>query len=234
MSQRTSFEGEGNFTMITPTNEHQNPLDQKPTSHSSEEENTFVADDSCDEDPKYIARHNTRASCIQSDASPQHSREHEQRVEDELTLLQAERVVSKQNTQAGRNLNSKMSMSRSRTKTSGSEHVDEFDEATNPVHEKVSVYKPPQHPTTNLGKMVKRIHSSSVVVRNIFYVLPVCLVLLIPLLLGAFVFKKANVGGVSLMWFMVWLEIFWLTLWIGRVGRHPLLCRISLIFSAYC
>ena len=51
--------------------------------------------------------------------------------------------------------------------------------------------------------------------------MPVALILLIPLLLGALLFKDATVGGVDLMWFMVWLEVVWLSLWGGRVKKLP-------------
>lgn len=51
--------------------------------------------------------------------------------------------------------------------------------------------------------------------------MPVALILLIPLLLGALLFKDATVGGVDLMWFMVWLEVVWLSLWGGRVNKLP-------------
>lgn len=60
-------------------------------------------------------------------------------------------------------------------------------------------------------------HNKSVLVRYFTYIVPVVLILLIPLMLGAFVFKDRTVGGVYLMWFMVWLEVIWLCLWAGRV-----------------
>jgi hypothetical protein len=96
--------------------------------------------------------------------------------------------------------------------------VDEFDAATNPLHEKTQIYKPPEKPNSNLGKIFKRIHESSVIIRWMFYITPVTAILLIPLLLGALKFKNASVGGVKLIWFSIWLEIVWLTLWAGRVS----------------
>lgn len=65
--------------------------------------------------------------------------------------------------------------------------------------------------------MVK-VHESSVIIRYFTYIIPLCLILLVPLLLGALLFKDSSVGDVYLMWFMVWLEIVWLSLWAGRVS----------------
>jgi hypothetical protein len=55
-------------------------------------------------------------------------------------------------------------------------------------------------------------------VRYFVYITPLVLVILLPLLLGALLFKNATVGDVYLMWFCIWLEIAWLTLWAGRVS----------------
>lgn len=63
-----------------------------------------------------------------------------------------------------------------------------------------------------------KVHESSIIIRYFTYIIPLVLILLIPLLLGGLVFKDANVGGVYLMWFMVWLEVVWLSLWAGRVS----------------
>lgn len=142
-------------------------------------------------------------------------REQSTRLEDDLMLLQAERVASR-STQNDHGEGDRHSMSRSRSRRS--EAVDEFDEATNPLHEKAAVYKPPENPNTKLSAFVKKIHQSSFIVRYLTYILPVVLLLLIPLLVGALKFKDASVGGVQLMWFAIWLEIVWLTLWAGRVS----------------
>ena len=157
-------------------------------------------------------------------------REHAMRLEDDLAVLEAERVVSRstqdhQEEKANPAENESISRSRSRR----SQTVDEFDEATNPLHEKAAVYNPPDNPNTNFAKLIKKLHGSSFVIRYLTYIVPLVLVLLIPLLVGALAYPNASVGGVELLWFSVWLEIVWLTLWAGRV-RSPLLSS-SLFFS---
>ena len=65
------------------------------------------------------------------------------------------------------------------------------------------------------------------------YITPPVLILLIPLLLGVFVFKTATVGGVRLQWFMIWLEIVWLTLWAGRILAKCLPWPIGLLSGLF-
>ena len=156
-------------------------------------------------------------------ASHSQSREEEHRLDDDLTMLQAERAASNaQSSNAmGQKLSKSLSMQRSRSKP---EPVDQFDINTNPIHEKAAAFKPPEHPASNFTRAFKRIHDSSFLIRYFSYITPMVALLLVPLLLGALVFKRANVGGVRLMWFSVWLEIVWLTLWGGRVREH----RVSL------
>ncbi|KAL8691524.1 MAG: hypothetical protein Q9218_003267 [Villophora microphyllina] len=148
---------------------------------------------------------------------PSHSqtREEENRLTDDLAMLQAERVVS--NAQMGGKLTNSASMRRSRSRA---EPLDQFDINTNPIHEKTATFRPPENPAGRFAKTFKKIHESNFLVRYFSYIVPVVLVLLIPLLLGALVFKDATVGDVRLMWFSVWLEIVWLTLWSGRMVHH--------------
>ncbi len=152
------------------------------------------------------------------------SREDEQRMQDDLAIVKAERIASNaQGSNNGANLSSSISMDRSRSRQ---EPVDQFDVNTNPIHEKTATFKPPEHPIGNTARLFKRIHESSFLVRYFTYIMPVLAVILVPLMLGALLFKKASVGGVRLMWFCVWLAIVWLTLWGGRVSlpHFPLLC----------
>lgn len=166
--------------------------------------------------------------------TPSSRREHATRLEDDLMLLQAERVVSRstQGGEGGReDGDGPLSINRSRSRRS--ETVDEFDEATNPLHEKAAIYKPPESPNTKIAVFIKRVHESSFIVRYFTYITPLFLILLIPLLLGALQYKNASVGGVRLMWFSIWLEIVWLTLWAGRVSGFGFENRSSFSDEGY-
>jgi hypothetical protein len=150
--------------------------------------------------------------------TPSARREQATRLEDDLLLLQAERMTTR-STHGPEDEHDRNSINRARSRRS--EQVDEFDEATNPLHEKAAIYKPPEKPNTQIAVFIKKLHQSSFLVRYITYISPVVLLLLIPLLVGALEFPNASVGGVQLMWFSIWLEIVWLTLWAGRVSWTP-------------
>lgn len=150
------------------------------------------------------------------------SREEEHRINDDLAMLQVERVVSEtQLSNPGESLTTSMSMRRSRSRA---EPVDQFDVNTNPIHEKTATFKAPEHPIGNTARVIKKVHDSSFLVRYFTYIVPLVALILVPLLLGALVFEQASVGGVRLMWFSVWLEIVWLTLWASRVSFCILPC----------
>lgn len=186
----------------------QSSNDVSPTS----DDGTFVTDRNAANRLRVDTSYETNEGGSQPMRTPSARREQATRLEDDLMVLQAERVASR-STQPD-NDHASLGQSRSRR----DEAVDEFDEATNPLHEKAAVYKPPESPNTRLSAFVKKIHQSSFLVRYFTYIVPVVLVLLIPLLVGALKFPRANVGDVRLMWFAIWLEIVWLTLWAGRVS----------------
>ncbi|GAB7364462.1 hypothetical protein MBLNU230_g5272t1 [Neophaeotheca triangularis] len=175
--------------------------------------------------------------------SPSQTRERSKRLEDDLMMVQVERQVSKaadeedRARRAGNVSENGEDMYRSRSRRGGrndrDELVDEFDIATNPVHEKTATYKPPENPTTGFSKFVKKIHTSGWLIRYFTYIVPVVALLLIPLLLGALAFPNANVGGVELMWFSIWLVIVWLTLWAGRILAKCLPWPMGVISSLF-
>jgi hypothetical protein len=152
---------------------------------------------------------------MSSVTSPSQTREQASRLNDDLTVLQIERGLDAQDAlQRGVSLNRSMTRQRSRRE----ELVDDFDAATNPLHEQAARYSPPENPTTTFSKFFKKVHNSSWLVRYFTYITPLVLLILIPILVGALAFPSATVGDVKLAWFGIWLMIVWLTLWLGRVS----------------
>lgn len=164
--------------------------------------------------------------------SPSQTREEAHRLDDEILLQRAERLTSMESRQSevGRT-----STNLHRTRSRAPEPLDEFDTATNPIHERTAIYKPPENPSTKIAKFFKYIHQSSFVVRYFTYIVPVTVLLLIPVLIGALLpaGKRASVGGVKLLWFGVWLEIIWLTLWAGRIVARLIPVPLGLIASLF-
>ncbi|KAF2397593.1 hypothetical protein EJ06DRAFT_481948 [Trichodelitschia bisporula] len=158
-----------------------------------------------------------------------YTREHSNRLGDDLAMLEIERKISQEESK------SSMSRARSTARSRGrkEEPVDDFDIATERIHEQTAKFKPPDNPTTKTGKVFKRIHNSSFLVRWVAYITPVTLILLIPLLLGALLFKEVSVGGVRLVWFCIWLEIVWLSLWAGRLLAKCLPFPIGLVSGLF-
>jgi small-conductance mechanosensitive channel len=167
-----------------------------------------------------------------SPLSPSQAREQSQRLGDDLEMLRAERVVSDSAASNEDSVGRGHSRARSRSRAAG-EPVDDFDVGTTPIHEKAKIYQPPAHPTTTISRIFKKIHGSGWLVRYFFYITPVTLILSIPLLLGALPYNSTTVGGVHLFWFSVWLEIFWLTLWAGRILAKCIPYPMGLISSLF-
>ena len=165
--------------------------------------------------------------------SPSQTREEASRLDDDLAMMKAERIVTTTDDKANPEGRSSAQLHRSRSRAP--EPIDEFDAATNPLHEKTAIYKPPEHPSTKVAKFFKYIHGSSWLVRYVTYIAPVTILLLIPLLIGAFLpaGQDANVGGVRLVWFGIWLEIVWLTLWLARIIAKGIPVPFGLISSLF-
>lgn len=155
---------------------------------------------------------------MKSMPSPSQTREQASRLNDDLALLAIEQELAA-NDALDRNQSGSQSMSRVRSRRENL--VDDFDAATNPIHEQAAKYTGPENPTTSFSKFIKKIHGSSWLVRYFTYITPLVILILIPLLLGVLLFEKVSVGGVELSWFAIWLMIVWLTLWAGRVRRQP-------------
>lgn len=205
------------------------------TARSSDEEATVVGNDrpNASVDP-HTLRDRLRVEVMKDSSdnnpqpSPSQTREEAHRLDDELALQRAERLAAESEE---RENSAALQRSRSRKP----EPLDDFDTATNPLHERAAVYKPPEHPSTKVAKFFKYIHESSFIVRYFTYIVPVTALLLIPVLIGALVpaGQNANVGGVELLWFGVWLEIVWLTLWAGRILAKLIPWPLGLVSSLF-
>jgi small-conductance mechanosensitive channel len=135
------------------------------------------------------------------------------RLHDDLELLRAERVVSQQDHQAALN--------RSKTRRS---HVDErvpedaFNTATAQPGP-VAVVPPKTTWLTRLWALVRRFPR---VLRYVVYAIPPGVIILVPVFLDLFAYDRkgspvGGPGGVQLLWFGIWLEVVWLTLWAARI-----------------
>ena len=189
---------------------------------SSDEEKTDVTEpsDQAEANGSTLKAIDSADTNRQADSSPAKTREQASRLEDNLALLRAEQDVSRA-ADGGPGGDLAYTKSNSRVRVHRVEPADDFDIATNPLHETTAKFTPPKDPSTQVAKLVKRLHGSFFIVRYFAYITPLAVVILIPLLLGALVYPQATVGGVRLFWFSVWLETVWLTLWAGRVRSSP-------------
>ncbi|PVH99170.1 mechanosensitive ion channel-like protein family [Periconia macrospinosa] len=219
------------------------PSYHPPNTRSSDDDGTFIGEDLSQQGSQAAAVppvgrpragshltvdtvHYERSRSI---TSASQTREQASRLNDDLAMLQVERQISNQDDLD--RISTSRSMRRQRSRRT--DPVDDFDEATNPLHEKAALYSPPENPNTRFSQFFKKVHNSSFLVRYFTYITPLVLLILIPLLLGVFVFKNAHVGHVSLLWFCVWLEIVWLTLWAGRLLAKCLPYPIGLVSSLF-
>ena len=164
--------------------------------------------------------------------SPGQSREEAHRLDDDLHMLQIERQVSAELDQENSNDGTSRARATTRSRSRREEPIDEFDAATNPLHERAQIYRPPKDPETSFAKFFSKVHNSNWVIRYFTYIVPVVIIILVPILIG-FELPAANgtrknadgspkarasVGGVEMNWFCIWIMIIWLGLWAGRVS----------------
>ncbi|KAI8960141.1 hypothetical protein F5Y11DRAFT_330917 [Daldinia sp. FL1419] len=136
------------------------------------------------------------------------SRDQATRLVDDLTLLHAEQAVSHRESSDLRRAHSK---SRS--------HEPEGEDVFNQPNQNATL--PPEHPN-QLNRVFKEIKGLPRIVRYLLYSLPNAIILLVPILLGRFTPKDEQAviggpGGEDLMWFGIWLEVVWLSLWAARI-----------------
>lgn len=143
--------------------------------------------------------------------SPSEQRADANRLHDDLELLRAERMVSNDEH------NEKLSRSWSKNRALNPVPSDAF----NQVNEAAT---PEKHKNTDaaLYKFWLFLRKFPRFFRYFIYLLPGATLLLVPVLLGHFRFKGSDkavggVGGVELMWFGIWLEIVWCSLWVTRM-----------------
>ena len=216
--------------MSTPIHELPEPNLHNHTTRLSEEEGTTFGDEAANGDG--LTKKVTSESAEyyeQGRSAASKTRERNNRLGDDLALLQAERIAS--HAVERKSGETEHNMRRSRTRAT--EPVDEFEAATNPVHERTQLYKPPEKPENKFAQFFKYIHHSIFIVRYFLYIVPLVALLLVPLLLGALAFPDAHVGGVQLVWFSIWLEIVWLTLWAGRIVAKCIPWPLGLISSLF-
>ncbi|OQO07072.1 hypothetical protein B0A48_07638 [Cryoendolithus antarcticus] len=222
-SQEKSSDGEG--TVIGEHEQSHEPL--KPRQQQRPRAGSHLTVDTQHEDGDHL----------QNMYSPSQSREQSNRMADDLMLHKIERQVSEAaDAEVTRNKSRTTEDEEGiyRTKSRKREdHVDEFDIATNPVHEKTTIYKPPEDPASKFSRFVKKVHGSNWLVRYFTYITPLTLILLAPCLVGFLAFPDVTVGGVYLGWFMVWWEIVWLTLWLSRIIAKCLPWPIGLISGLF-
>ncbi|KAK3299374.1 Mechanosensitive ion channel-domain-containing protein [Chaetomium fimeti] len=143
--------------------------------------------------------------------SPEDSREAANRLHDDLELLRAERVVSTQERDSNR--------PRSRTRSHREGVEDAFNTTTAPT---VVAAPVPVKTTTWLTKLWLWLKKFPRILRYILYAIPPGVIILVPVFLDLFAYDRkgdpvGGPGGVQLLWFGIWLEVIWLTLWAARI-----------------
>ncbi len=141
--------------------------------------------------------------------SPTESREAASRLVDDLELLRAERLVSKEEYEQDR-------LSASKTRHHAVPH-DAFNE---PPPESTESKK--QAGSTALYRLWVSIKKFPRFIRYFVYMTPVAVILLTPILLDLYALQRSDApvggpGGVKLLWFGIWLETVWLSLWVCRI-----------------
>ncbi|KAI2615838.1 hypothetical protein GGR54DRAFT_251748 [Hypoxylon sp. NC1633] len=141
--------------------------------------------------------------------SESESRDQATRLGDDLTMLQAERAVSNSET---------ADLRRAHSKRSEAEKQDVFNQPA----QTPTVVGLPSEPPNKLNKVFRGIKGLPRMVRYFLYSLPVTAILLIPVLLGILLPQDQQAviggpGGIQLMWFGIWLEVVWLSLWAARI-----------------
>jgi small-conductance mechanosensitive channel len=145
--------------------------------------------------------------------SPTGQRADASRLDDDLELLRAERLISHQEHEE---------MERNRSRPAYQRHNTELEDTFNPGV--VEDHKPVKRRDEDaaLYKFWAFLRKFPRFIRYLVYLIPGAAILLVPVLLGVFAIdEEANPvggeGGTYLMWFGIWLEIVWASLWVSRM-----------------
>lgn len=151
-----------------------------------------------------LAPHDTHDSNVL--LSPSSQRADANRLNDDLELLRIERQVSKDEELANH----------ARNRVHNAEPEDAFNPANHSETMRHDAEKDPNAKLLQFWVFLKKFPRS---VRYVLYLIPGAALLLVPVLLGALAFNTSDraVGGVKIMWFGIWLEIVWCTLWASRM-----------------
>ncbi len=140
--------------------------------------------------------------------SPSGSREAANRLNDDLELLRAERMVS----------HDEEASTQSRARSRRAEPVeDAFQTNTSAAAPVV----PGQQKTTFLTLTWGKLRKFPRFLRYIVYAIPPAILLLTPILVDLYAYTEpkpvGGAGGVNLLWFGIWLEVVWLALWGAKI-----------------
>ncbi|KAH8177170.1 mechanosensitive ion channel domain-containing protein [Sarocladium implicatum] len=154
--------------------------------------------------------------------SPNGLRAEASRLNDDLELLRAERVISSQQADIRRSRSRRRSTSASDAFDDDHLGAPDSDDAFNQTTFKDAVKSKKRESNACLYKFWLYLKKFPRIFRYILYMIPGAGLLLIPVLLGALAIdEEANPvggnGGVYLMWFGIWLMIVWCSLWVSRM-----------------
>lgn len=146
-------------------------------------------------------------------ASPVDTRDQDTELFDEEELHRAERLVS---TREHVNLVSR------KTKTKVPPTVEESDHEEHFAPEPKTKTRVDTNNDSSFYHFLLRLKKFPRFVRYFVYLVPGAMILLAPILVDRFAFKPGTTpvggpGGVDLLWFGIWLEIVWCTLWATRM-----------------
>lgn len=155
--------------------------------------------------------------------SPAHNgqdREHATRLVDDLTMLHITQMISNQ--EDGH------SASRVRSR----EQPIREDLFNQPAAGPAAA--PPTEPPSKLNIAFKYVKKLPRIIRYFLYMLPITAILLVPVFLDIFLDPQHQTpvggdGGPQLLWFGIWLEVVWLSLWAARICTAilPFIARIG-------